>query len=196
LRREDLITELDEIDGKRREFEIFKQLLSHSGDLLVDAVEKVLSRGFGFRVDSYDEYREDLKLLNDIGDPIALVEVKGTNSGLRREHVNQADSHRERANFPSGFPTLLLINPLIRSTQSLSDKDTDLPLENIEHAARNGVLVLRTLDLLRLLGYVMSDRCTTQQALTVMTSERGWLRVGEEECHVVKAEDDVQPLAL
>lgn len=194
--RQKLLTEVSEIDDFLARLALFKRVLVYSGDILVDAVRDVLEHGFGFRVDPFDEFREDLKVLDEEHNPLALIEVKGTNAGLKREHVNQTDSHRERAGFQVGFPTLLVINPLIKSTRSLSDKDKELPIENVEHAARNRVLVLRTLDLLRLLGHVMDDRCTAEQVLTVLTSETGWLQVGEDGCHIVKSEGDIRTLTF
>ncbi|MHC4714788.1 MAG: hypothetical protein ACYTAN_16210 [Planctomycetota bacterium] len=183
--RESLLAQANEVKSTIDELERFKGALVYDSELLVDSVAAILRQGFGFRIDTIDEYREDLKILDDDDSPVALVEVKGTNRGLKREHLNQADSHRERANLPSSFPTILIINPNIRNSSSIADKDRDLPPEQIEHAVRIGVLVLRTLDLLRLLGLTKTERYTAHQVLSVLTSHHGWLRAEEGSYQIV-----------
>jgi hypothetical protein len=140
-RKVSLIAEIRQIEQRSEILSNFKRVLLCDGDLLVDSVTDIFNIGFGLRVDNFDEYREDLKLLDTNASPMALCEVKGTNAGVKREHVNQADSHRERAGLPHDFPTLLTINTHIKNSRNLTEKHNAVPAEQIQHAALNNVLI-------------------------------------------------------
>ena len=126
-----------------------------------------------------EAFREDLMLVDSEGESVALVEVKGVSRGVAREHVNQADSHRERNAMPPEFPSLLIINTHIKNSMAVADKDQSVPAEQIQHAARNNILVLRTLDLLNLASLHLSDKLTSEEVVELLTKSRGWLRVGD-----------------
>jgi hypothetical protein len=110
---------------------------------------------------------------------VALVEVKGVSKGVTREHVNQADSHRERSGMPSEFPSLLIINTNMKNSISLADKDQTMAPEQNKHACRNNVLILRTLDLLNLASLHTSGKLTPDEVVELLTKSRGWLKVGD-----------------
>ena len=61
------------------------------------AVITIAREFFDVPVDPIDELKEDAKILDEHGGIQAFLEVKGTNSGIKREHINQVDSHRERS---------------------------------------------------------------------------------------------------
>jgi hypothetical protein len=125
-----------------------------------------------------EAFREDLTL-DSTGNIVALVEVKGVSKGVTREHVNQADSHRERNGMPPEFPSLLIINTNMKNSISLADKDQTVAPEQSQHACRNNVLILRTLDLLNLASLHMSGKLTPDEVVELLTTSRGWLKVGD-----------------
>ena len=85
-------------EGQVRIWRDYKAILSTSGEILKERVVAILRAFFGLKVDATEEFREDAKILNeDTGQPIAFAEIKGTKAGIKREHINQVDSHRERA---------------------------------------------------------------------------------------------------
>jgi len=102
-----LLEEVSKLEAEIDAFKRFKWILIYDGDDLVDAVRYVLETGFGFAVEAAEEFREDLKILGEDGKPLVFAEVKGTTRGVKREHVNQADSHRERAGLVPTFPSSL-----------------------------------------------------------------------------------------
>ncbi len=164
----------------------FKRLLVLDGENLVDAVKYVLVEGFGLRVDAYDEFREDLKILDQEGNPIILVEIKGTNRGVKREHVNQTDSHRERASLPPDFPAVLIMNTHIKNSRTIEEKDQEIATEQVIRAANTNVLVLRTLDLLSLLRIYLAGNLPADGFLKLLITAAGWLRVVGDEIEVLK----------
>jgi hypothetical protein len=177
--RRTLVDHVETINRELTMYEEYKRILLFDGDLLVESTTNVLKKGFGFRIDASDEFKEDLKALNNEGKPIILFEVKGTNGNVKREHVNQADSHRERAGLPSTFPTILLINTHIKGSRNLSEKDRELVAEQVKHATKINVLMIRTLDLLNLLKLYFLKSITKEEILELFTKNSGWLKVTE-----------------
>src|SRR5262249_10013028 len=120
-----------------------RALVSDSAALVAD-VAFVLQTGLGFQVESIEEFKEDLRVLSDDRSITAILcEIKGVNRGVKREHINQADNHRERANLPANFPTLLIVNTGIKSARNIAEKDQRIDPDQVRHAVRNHVLVMR-----------------------------------------------------
>ena len=180
-----LLAEIEDLNTKLTNFERYKRVLLFDGDQLVDSVEEILTKGFKFKIDSSDEFKEDLKIVNEEGTPIVFVEIKGTNGGVKREYVNQADSHRERAELDSSFPSILIINTHIKNSRSLDEKNKEVPNEHIVHAKKINVLVLRTYDLLQLLKLHLMGAIDRDAILDLLTTESGWLRVMGDEIKVI-----------
>jgi hypothetical protein len=179
-RRDSLTQELSQVNAEIDSFRTFKWILIYADDELVDAVKDVIERGFGFKVEAIDELKEDLKLLDAAGKPFLFAEVKGTNAGVKREHVNQADSHRERAGLPSTFPSLLIMNTAIKNARSLAEKDEAVASEQVEHAKRHNILIMRTLDLLRLLSLHQRSVVTKDEVQRLLSTGAGWLKVTDD----------------
>jgi hypothetical protein len=177
---------MQEIDGQLATLGRHKRILVLDGDLLVDAVVSVLKEGLKLRVDDTDQYREDIRVLNVEGQPLVFGEIKGTNRGVKREHINQADSHRERAELKPDFPAILIINTHIKNARKLEEKDQEIASEQVRHAKAHNVLVLRTLDLLRLLRLVLKGKVSSDQVLTLLQEKSGWLRVSDEDWKIVE----------
>ena len=157
----------------------YKNVLTRGDERLVGAVKYVLENGFGFKVNPVDEHREDLKIIDGNGSALVFIEVKGVNKSVAREYVNQADSHRERAKLSSEFPTLLIVNTHIKNARSIKEKDQAIANEQIKHAAKQNVLIIRTLDLLRLLENFIVGKISKDEILQLFGSNNGWLSVSE-----------------
>jgi hypothetical protein len=74
---------------------------------------------------------------------------------------------------PPEFPSLLIINTNMKNSISLADKDQTVAPEQIQHACRNNVLILRTLDLLNLASLHMSGKLTPDEVRA--TDQVPWL---------------------
>lgn len=176
--------EIEHIDTKLRELNQFKRVLICDGDALVEVVRDIFSLCFALKVDEVDELREDLKIINEDNNPLLFIEVKGTNRGVKREHINQADSHRERSSLPPEFPTLLIMNTHIKNSRNLTEKNQDVAAEQVSHARKINVLILRTYDLLELLKMYLSGKLQLKETINLLTTNSGWLQVVDQEIHV------------
>lgn|GEM_PF-1094185 len=184
-RQDLLVKELREIDEEKKLLRFYKRILIADGDPLVEAVVRLFKMGFGMTVDDSDEYREDIKILDSAGTPIIFAEIKGTNRGVKREHINQADSHRDRAGLTPEFPSLLIINTHIKNSRTIEEKDKDVPAEQIQHASRNHILILRTLDVLRLLRLCLDHKIELEDLIKVLVENSGWLKVSDDDWEVI-----------
>ncbi|MFH1894149.1 MAG: hypothetical protein ABIK83_15880 [Candidatus Zixiibacteriota bacterium] len=180
-----LSDQIDQIESKLARFQVYKRILLLHGDALVEAVARVLEQGFSLSVDVTNEYREDLRVIDADGAPILLAEIKGTNRGVKREHVNQADNHRERAQLPATFPTILIMNTNIKNSLSIENKDQEVANEQVQHADRNNVLILRTLDLLRLLDIYITGGISQEEILRLLSQHSGWLKIENDKVEIV-----------
>lgn len=181
---------IKERSGELDQLERFKGILSWSGEQLVAGVAEVLSAGLTFSTDTIDEFREDLKLLNEAGETWCVAEVKGVNRGVKREHINQTDSHRERSGFSSATPALLVVNVAMRARKSIAGRDVPIADEQILHAKSMNVLIIRTLDLLRLVKLYFSEAVSRDEVQGLFSSESGWLRVSDSDWKVVTSENE------
>jgi len=177
------------IAQRKAELSRYKSILALSSNALVASVVDVLVHGFGIPVDTHDELREDFKMLDDKGQPFCLCEVKGTNKSLKREHLNQADSHRERSGFQEDFPAVIIINTHMKNARSVVEKDQEIAREQILHARKMSVLILRTIDLLRLLKLHLNRQTTLPEVKNLLTQNSGWFRVNDTGWTIVTGED-------
>lgn len=169
---------LDGVERELRQWKRYKAVLTTSGDILRDIVAEILQDFFGFHVEAIEEWKEDLKIVDDNSEPLGLVEVKGTKGGIRREYINQVDSHRDRNNLDSRVPGVLIINNEMGVSGSEKRLATTVPSEHIKHARGLNILIVRTIDLLfvmpQLEGEEQSER--RPKFLRLLTAGGGWLK--------------------
>jgi len=165
----------------------YKAILTTQSEPLRQKIVSILSRYFGLSVDATDEKKEDAKLLDESGNPICFIEIRGVNRGVRREDINDVDSHRERNGLPSSVPGALFINNQMKVDGIDARLATRVAQEHIEHAARLNVLIVRTIDLLFLMRHL--ERRTIQERKTefldLLNSGGGWLRADSEGYRVI-----------
>ena len=178
------MSRLTQVETEIGSFRRHKRVLTLGDDLLVDAVAETLKEGFQLPIRQEEEYREDLLVLDSQGSPMVLAEIKGTNKGIKREYINQADSHRERAGLAADFPTVLIVNTHMTALR-LADKDKPPATEQVRHAAKMRVLILRTIDLLQLLRLTLRNDLAREDVINLLRSGGGWLRVSAEGYEIV-----------
>ncbi|MGB2697042.1 MAG: hypothetical protein WBD28_04180, partial [Candidatus Zixiibacteriota bacterium] len=144
LELEGLNVKIETINTRLSTFKNYKRCLCYDDEFLKESLISILEDGFDFNIDPEDKLKEDFKIIDDEDKPLVLVEVKGTNRGVQRDFVNQADSHRERNNLPPDFPSILIVNTNIKKASSIEDKYQDVAEEQIKHAVKMNILVLRT----------------------------------------------------
>ncbi len=174
---ESLQKQIADRQGQLQIWRDYKAILSTSGDILKDRVVAILRRFFRLHVEAPEEYREDAKIVADTGGVIAFAEIKGTKAGIKREHINQVDSHRERAGLSPLVPGVLIINNEMSVSGIKERSETTVPGEQIEHAKKLNVLIIRTIDLLFLIRQFEDHPDKKEKFLEIIGSGGGWLGV-------------------
>lgn len=180
-KREKVNSKLIEINSELNTLQHYKGIIVSSGDYLVDQVTVILRSFFGLEIDDTDEKKEDVKIMGLNNKVEAMVEIKGVNSGVKREHINQVDSHRERAGFDSSMPGLLLINNNMKLTGLEKKVAAGVAEEQIKHAENINVLILRTVDFLYFMRKVenVAIQQRKKMLMDIIKKQNGWHQVAK-----------------
>lgn len=152
-----LLKEADEVQKNLLEWQSYKGILTQSGDSLKDKVVQILRNFFGLNVTDVEDFKEDAVIRDQDGEPLAIVEVKGTKGGIKRKYINQLDTNRERIGISPSTSGLLIINDQMNVEDISQRNETTVAEEQIQHAKNMNILIIRTLDFLFLMGYLEND---------------------------------------
>ena len=184
----DLQQRLLRLDAELKLWERRKIVLTSSGAVLKEALVEILGKFFALDVDPVDEGREDFKIID--GKTIVCIgEAKGTNAGIKREHINQVDSHRERLGLTDVVPGLLLINNQMDISEVTKRLETQVALDQVRHARRMNVLIMRTVDVLHLMRHLENQPRPREQFLSLIRSGGGWLTAGPLDYRIVTGDE-------
>ena len=162
-RSEEQLVKLNEEVGK---WEKYKAILCTSGSSLNEIVVAILRDFFTLNLKSEEKYIEDAVIYADSGEAMFVVEIKGVNGGVKREHINQVDSHRERLGIGAEVPGLLIINDFM-DLQNLDErKAKTFDAQNLTRAVSSNVKVLRTVTLFELMLAVEDSTDRKERFLT------------------------------
>ena len=127
----------------------YKGIVSASGNALNGVVVELLRDYFKLDMHSKEEFIEDAMIYE--GDKVLfVVEIKGVNGGLKRDHVNQVDSHRERLGISAEIPGLLIINDFSDIDGLAERKAKTFDALHTSHAEKLNIKILRTTTLLEI----------------------------------------------
>jgi len=129
----------------------YKGILTFSGRGLTEIVLSVLRSFFGVDLHSKETYVEDAIIYDGQGNKLFVVEIKGVNGGIKRDHINQIDSHRERLELPPSVLGLLIINDFADVPSAAERKKKQIDPNHLELATKQNVRILRTTTLLDLM---------------------------------------------
>lgn len=173
---ESLRKQINNFEGQIQSWRNYKLIVTSSGDILRNTIITILETFFQFKVDPLDEKREDAKILDEHDNVLVMIEVKGTKKGIKRDHINQVDSHRERNNLEASVPGVLFINNEM-SLQGIEAKvNTKVPDEHVKHAQNLNILIVRTIDFLFLMRQFEEDQDKKENLLSLFNSGGGWLK--------------------
>ncbi len=172
-----LSKQFTKLENSLNKWDSYKLILTTSGGILKNLIVDILENYFSLRVDSLDVNIEDAKILDKDGTVLTMIEIKGTKKGIKREHINQVDSHRERNGLKSETPGVLIINNEMSTVGVKERMGTDVPTDQIKHANNLNILILRTIDLLLLIRQFEKVTNRGEQLLSLLGSGGGWLRV-------------------
>jgi hypothetical protein len=69
--------------------------------------------------------------------------------------------------------------------ESLRDKDTSIGSDEIKRAVNLKLLILRTIDLIRLYNLVQSDKIELRYVFDCLKSNYGWMKVTDEGIEII-----------
>ena len=182
LEIESHLEEASTLQSKLKKWGGYKSILTTSGEILRDKVIVILEDFFGVKVDPVDQGKEDAKVIDDNSATLCFLETKGTKTGIKREYVNQVDSHRERNEVAPSVPGVLFINNEMGVVGVEKRLRTEVPEEQIVHARRLNVLIIRTIDLLFLMRLLEDKPLEVRKGklLKIFNSGGGWLEVSSD----------------
>ncbi len=184
------VEKLHEIINRKKEqinkYFKYKKLLLYKNDKLKNEVISVLVDFFNLEVDPIDERKEDCKILDKNGNILAYVEIKGTNKGIKRDHVTQVSDHRIRNGCGDNVPGLLIINPNM-TIHSIKEKYLkEPPLNNISLANKKNILIIRIIDLLLLMKIWENNDDKSEEFLRLLNEGGGWITKKDNEVKIYK----------
>lgn len=168
---------LNKLELQLKDYEEYKRILFLGDDVLKDEVRNLLNKGLGFLVEDNEIYIEDLWVNDGKNNPIAIIEVKGLNENVKYGDISQLVTHRERQNLQFDFPAILIANTMMKATTSIKDKEVDIHPDIVKHAINNNVLIIRTLDLLKVSDLILSKTKKATEFLDLIKTKTGWLLV-------------------
>lgn len=121
-----------------------------------------------------DRCVDDATLRGDGDSIIAVFEMKGVKRNFSRADVGQVDAHRERLGLPAGTPGILIMNTMMVA-DSLKAKDQAPHPDIIKKAVAEHVVLIRTLDLLRLADAAEAGDLDREQFRRDLLRDSGWM---------------------
>jgi len=158
-----------------------KELLFETDDLLVELVLEVLNSVFKLKstlVPKQEKPIEDIHI--KVGEQIvALFEVKGVGKNVSNADINQVQDHRKRNFLDDMTPGILIVNTF-RSSKTWKEKLQVVNADQVKKAVLEKVLILRTLDVIRLVNRVQSGIMTSEDVRDILFNKVGWLEVTDD----------------
>ncbi len=182
---EDIQKKALELEGEIDRYTDFKGALCYQSEPLVGVVSKILRDFLGITLTVDDKCIEDATLRDGQDNVLAVFEIKGVKGNFTRNNVNQVDSHRERLGVLTNTPGILIMNTLM-DADSIKEKDQGPHPDIIKKAAADGVLLVRTLDLLRYANAVEEGILKQEEFRKTILAESGWLKVEKGVAKVVR----------
>jgi hypothetical protein len=140
----------------------YKGLLSTKGDLFVKIVIDVVRDFFGITIESNENYVEDAIVFEN-GAPTFVLEIKGVTAGIKREYINQVDSHRERLNFESRVAGMLIVNDFMNVDGLEERRGKPIDAQLLAHAERLNVKVLRAITLFDMMAVLECEEISSRR---------------------------------
>jgi hypothetical protein len=154
-----------------------KSILWTKYDELRDACVKAFEE-IGIKAIENDIGIEDFYLQSNSSSNICICEAKGKDNDLLLGDLSKFEINRERAGENESFPSLLIANTHNKAN-TLEEKDRPIPSNVIEKAKRDNILIMRSLDLFRLIGMFQEKKINTKEILKMILGSQGWVQVEE-----------------
>jgi hypothetical protein len=182
----DLETEIkrlsDQISTLRQRLDYFrtiKQVLYFTHFALEHEVVRFFNGELGIRAQHIPGNKEDFRLSSEGGD-WCIGEVKGPGQGnVTKYDVMQVAIHRKEAGFTEDFPALVVANNF-HQRHNIQQRDEAVHPDVVDRAKEDGILLVRTLDLVRLRTLAASDDEAVGGFTQALRESSGWFEVNKE----------------
>jgi hypothetical protein len=168
-----LQNELSSQEKVLERYKRLKEVLWFRNNELVDSVIKFFE-SMGLRTKREEKYEEDFWILDGEEEGI-IVEVKGLDKNLTRQHISQLDEHRAAREKPDDFPALLVVNSFNKAA-SLEEKNKPFAPNEIKKAVQTNVLLMRTFDLCQVFSMIEEKELNATKLISIIKTKKGWLK--------------------
>ncbi len=126
---------------------------------------------------------EDFWLVTDTGEDWCIGEVKGPGKeNVQRPDIGALDAHRGEAGRPADFPALLVANTFHRR-DTIDSRDESVHPNECRRAANDHIVVVRTLDLVRMKMLAVQGQRPQDELLAALREGGGWFEVNSDLQH-------------
>ena len=156
-----------------------KKILFVSGDELRSEVLRFFTEGLSSPAQRADEAGDFWLVAEAVGENWAFGEIRENADGnVTRANLAEVVIDRSKAGQGDDFPAVLVVNTYFSKT-TMDDRDQAIPGEISRRAAEDNVLVVRTLDLVRLHQKETSGFPGIKEFLEAIRSGGGWFEVND-----------------
>ena len=185
VKLDSLLKEADGVQKSLLEWQSYKGILSQSGDSLKDNIVLILRTFFNLNVTDVEDFKEDAVIRSPDGEPLVIIEIKGTKGGIKRKYINQIDTNRERIGVAVSTPGLLIINDQMNVEDISQRNETSVADEQIKYAKNINILIIRTLDFLFLIRSLENDDDPGNKLISLCNQGGGRLVVNDSQIAIV-----------
>ncbi len=174
-----------ELEAQLEAARLAKRILYFKDMALQQEVGRFLDEELGVPARVVEGNHEDFHLLLEGGDEFWCIgEVKGRETAnVKKADVNALTIHRSDAGLDDDFPSLLVVNTF-QQRSSVESRDEPVHPDVIRRAAEDHVVVVRTLDLVRIKKTLRADNRKPLEAfLLAVETAGGWFEVDESGDH-------------
>ena len=179
----DIYRQIEDIDRRIDKNNKFKSILYSTGDELVGVVKEILVDIFKLQDDYFiDVKKEDFRF--ECENMNFIVEIKGINTNVKNSNIAQCKKHvtdfliaEDNTMSPDNVKGLLIINPQRDIDPS---KREPIHANQISYAKSEGILIITTLELLKLYQAYTKDKVVSNVCFEVFKNDVGEFKFKEE----------------
>ncbi len=175
LRMDELQVELRQLERTLEESRRSKRILHVQGDELTSEVTRFLAEDLS--VGAREDARPGgFRLADDGADWCFGTTISSDDGNVTKSHLARAVLSREEAGLAEDAPAVVVANTF-RAGTTLAERDQPLPPEVVQRASEDHVVLVRTLDLLRLGQRAGNGFPAAEQLSEALRSGGGWFEV-------------------
>ena len=156
----------------------YKSVLYETGDNLVKVVTEMLGKLYNYDMTNFvDKKDEDFRIT--LEDKVFLGEIKGINTNVKKANVSQVLQHT--SSFEDDNKNLLVKGLLIINHQrdkTLEERE-NINSDIIKFATKNDVLIIPTIDLLKIFEKFLNNDITSEKVIEQFASQSGLIDINK-----------------